>query len=555
MKLQSLKKMFRKRNKLLIIGILISSLLTYSFIDRDFEIIKNLDIFFSLFREVNTYYVDEPNPETLINDGIEGMLKSLDPYTMYIPEDKLEDYKFITTGEYGGIGAYIQKMGDNVVIEEVIQGYSADQAGIKPGDIILKLNGENIKNKTNQEIGDLLKGDPNTKLEVTYENGYTHKKETKNLLRQIINIKNISYYGLISDNIGFIKLSNFTANAHIEIREAWLELKNKGAKYIMLDLRNNPGGLLIEAVDIANLFLSKNQLIVKTRGRAKQWDKDFVTTNEPIDTTTPMAILVNKNTASAAEIISGSMQDLDRAVILGQKTYGKGLVQTTRDLSYNTKLKITTAKYYIPSGRCIQARDYAHKNAKGEAVIIADSLTQFFWTKNRRRVKDAGGIEPDIKTSIETLSSLTLNLYNQNIIFNYSTQYYYTHQNIPEPIKFKLSEKEYEDFVKYITQSGFEYQNETEKMLAKLKETALKEGVYDQSKNDIESLKTNIQKSKKSDFSKYKSEIKEIVEEEITGRYFYEKGKIEASLPNDSTVLKAKEILLDSKKYQKILGN
>jgi carboxyl-terminal processing protease len=549
---------WKNRKKAVRIGIITGAAailtLLFSFADNDFKILKSFDIYYTLFNEINTYYVDETDPEELMANSIQGMLSALDPYTVFIPESEMDDYKFMTTGEYGGIGAYIRKNGNNIVISELIEGYPADKAGLKPGDIINEIDGKPIANKTNLQIGEMMKGLPKAEITMSMEDPLTHKKSIKKLLRETITIDNVPYSGILQNHTGYIKLSNFTTGAHLEVKNAWLRLKEQGAKSLIIDLRNNPGGLLMEAIDIANLFVPKGQEIVHTKGRAKQWDNTFVTRNEPIDTEVPIAILVNKNTASASEIIAGAFQDLDRAVILGQKTYGKGLVQATRKLSYNTQLKITTAKYYIPSGRCIQAKDYSHRDADGEVTNIPDSLIHEFSTKKGRKVKDGGGILPDIIVENETISRVALNLYSRNYFFNFANQFTTTHDTIPLPESYTISDAEYNQFIEYLKQANFDYTSETDDALAKLKTVAEKENLLAKNNEEFAALEKKLKKDKLSDYEKNKKEISELLAEEIVSRYYYQKGRIRISLPSDNGVQKAMEILNDKSRYTNVLN-
>jgi carboxyl-terminal processing protease len=414
-----------KAKRILLICLIIilsgSSLFFISFSTDDFKLIKSLEIYYSLFRELNLFYVDETDPEKLVESSINGMLEDLDPYTSFIPESDQENFNFMTTGQYGGIGALIRRNGEYAIVAEPYFNFPAAKNDLKAGDTILFIDGVSMKGKEISYISDHLKGTPGTPVRVTLRRIGVKNEFEKTLIREKIVINNVPYYGMIDDHIGYIRLANFTTDAAKEVKNALVELRRKHAPTgIILDLRGNPGGLLIEAVDIANLFVEYGQEIVSTKGRVNQWDYTYKTRGIPVDTKIPLAVLVNSSSASASEIVAGSMQDLDRGIIVGQRTYGKGLVQTTRNLAYNSKLKVTTAKYYIPSGRCIQALDYSNRNEDGSVGTIPDSLISEYQTKNSRKVFDGGGILPDIITTPWNLSQFTISLYTQNIIFDYA---------------------------------------------------------------------------------------------------------------------------------------
>src|SRR5664279_1009573 len=376
---------------------------------RDFKIAKNLDIFFSLFRELNTFYVDDIDPDKLIKAGMDNMLKTLDPYTVYFPESDADEFAIMTTGKYGGIGSLVRNSGDYVVISEVYKGYPADKAGIKPGDLLKKVDGISLKGLPTDKVSEKLKGSPETDINVTIERNGTDSVYL--LKREKIVMPPVPYYGMIDSKTGYIRFTGFTQNSVDDVKAALISLKNNNAQQIILDLRGNPGGLLTEAVAIVNLFVPEGNEVVSTKGKVKQFDEDFKTTKQPVDDKIPLAVIINRSSASASEIVAGALQDLDRGIIVGQRSYGKGLVQITRPLSYNTQLKVTTAKYYIPSGRCIQALDFSHPNADGSVGIIPDSLISEFKTKNGRTVKDGGGITPDVPMLPETLSQVASELY------------------------------------------------------------------------------------------------------------------------------------------------
>lgn len=541
--------------KIVIISFIIAGFGIWSFVDDNFKLAKSLDIYFNLFRELNFYYVDGVDPEKLINTSIDAMLESLDPYTTYIPESEMADFKFQTTGQYGGIGALIRKNGDFAIISEPYENFPADKSGIKAGDIILEIEGKSVKGKNISDISDMLKGIPGTDVKVEVNRPGFEKPIKIKMTREKITIPNVPYYGIIGDSIGYIKLASFTTGAGIDVKNALLVLKIKNVKSILLDLRNNPGGLLGEAVEVSNVFLPRNQLVVSTKGKVKEACKDYYTENNPIDTTIPLAILVNRGTASASEIVAGTLQDLDRAIIIGQRTFGKGLVQQTRPLGYNSQLKVTIAKYYIPSGRCIQALDYSHRNEDGSVGYIPDSLISEFKTKGGRKVFNGGGIQPDIKVDVETLSNITFILYSKSFIFDYATQFAFKHKSISEPVKFEISDSIYSDFNKFLEGKDFDYTTKTEESLKALIAMAKREKYYSQAVNQIDSLKSSFAHDKNKDLQTFKNEISELLKEEIITRYFYQKGRIEVSLIDDPEVIKASEILNHLNEYQKTLFN
>lgn len=551
-----MKNFFSKNKLRLLIATLgLYAVVSYSFVDNYFEVSKNLDIFATLFRELNMYYVDETNPGDLMKKGIDDMLESLDPYTNYIPESDIEDYRYMTTGQYGGIGALIRQKDNKVFVAEPYEGYPAQKGGLQAGDAIIEVNGVATKGKKTDEVSKLLKGSPNTPVRIIVERDGEKKPLEKNIIREEIKVKNVTYYGMINSNTGYIKLSGFTEDAANEVKNAFLELKkDPNFKQLVFDLRGNPGGLLKEAVEIVNLFVDKGQEIVSTKGKIKEWDKTHRATNAPIDTQTPMTVLVNRGSASAAEIVSGALQDLDRAVIVGQRSFGKGLVQQTRPLSYNSQLKVTVAKYYIPSGRCIQALDYSHKNEDGSVEKVPDSLiTAFKTVKNGRTVYDGAGIAPDIAIEPEKYANISISLMNKSHVFDYATKYKIAHATIPPAMEFKLSDDEYNDFVKFLDGKEYDYTTKAEKQLEELKKIAEEEKTFDIAKAEYETLKTKLTHNKKEDLIKYKAEIKELLEEEIASRYYYQKGRLQASLNGDKEVAEALTALNDNKKYNSIL--
>jgi carboxyl-terminal processing protease len=550
-----MKKIFTNRltlivSLILVVGISTGFLITQE--TRDFRIAKNLDIFFSLFREVNTFYVDDIDPDKIIKTGIDNMLKTLDPYTVYYPESEVDEFKFMTTGKYGGIGSLVRAGDEYTVVSEIYKGFPADLAGIKAGDLLKKVDGVSLKGYNTDKVSEKLKGNPGTPITLTMErNG----KETEyQLKREKIIIPPVPYYGMIDSKTGYIRFTSFTQDCINDVKSALTDLKTKNPQYIILDLRGNPGGLLTEAVEIVNLFVGAGKEVVSTKGKVKQFDEDFKTTKAAVDDNIKLAVLINRGSASASEIVAGAIQDLDRGIIIGQRSYGKGLVQITRPLSYNTQLKVTTAKYYIPSGRCIQARDFSHPNEDGSVGIIPDSLISEFKTKNGRIVKDGGGIAPDIEVLPETLSQISGELYIRNYIFDYATQYYWAHPDIKSPDDFKLTDKDYNDFREMLVKRGFSYKTDTEESLAQLIASAKQEKYYDMHKELFTSLEKDIAHSLDQDLSQFRSEISDMIEDEIIGRYFYEEGAIAWTIKKDQQIKKALEIFNDKEEYSSILS-
>ncbi|WP_430814382.1 S41 family peptidase [Carboxylicivirga sp. RSCT41] len=529
----------------------------YSFNDdkRNFEVVKNLDIFYTLFREVNSYYVDETDPEKLITEGINNMLESLDPYTTYIPESDMEDFRFMTTGEYAGIGSLISKRGEYVVIAEPYEGFPAALAGLKAGDKILEIDGKNMVGKNTPDVSDNLKGPANTELKIKVERPGTEKPINIELERKKISINPVPYYGMVNDETGIIQLNNFTQDCSREIEKAFLDLRdNQGAKSIVLDLRANPGGLLDEAVKIVNLFVPKGSEVVSTRGKVKQWDKTYKAMREPIDTVMPLAVMISRGSASASEIVSGAIQDLDRGVVIGQRSFGKGLVQTTRNLSYNAKLKVTTAKYYIPSGRCIQALDYTHRDEDGAVGLVADSLISEYKTLNGRSVFDGGGISPDIKVTSPKYANVTFALVVQSMIFDFATEFVLKNKTIEAPESFTITEGVYNDFVEFVkSKEDFRYESLSQEKFKELVKTARREGYYEKSKDDFTAMEELLKLDVEKDMRQFEDEIKELMVMEITKRYYYQKGAIKASLQKDIELEEAKKLFKDMNQYNGLL--
>jgi len=521
---------------------------------KNFEISKNLDIFYTLVRELNLFYVDEVKPDKLIKTGIDDMLETLDPYTVYIPESEMDDFKFMTTGEYAGIGAMISKRGNQIIVAEPYEGFPAQLSGLRAGDVFLEVDDKPVDKMVVSDVSDILKGPAKKPVKVKIQRPGEKKPFTLDIVREKIQIDPVTYYGMINSTTGYIRLSSFTDGCSDNLKAALLDLRDKkGAKSLVLDLRSNPGGLLGEAVKVTNLFVDHGQEIVSTKGKVSQWDKTYRATEQPVDSVMPLIVLVNSGSASASEIVAGALQDLDRAVIMGNRTFGKGLVQTTRDLSYNTKLKVTTAKYYIPSGRCIQALDYSHRNADGSVGNIPDSLISVFKTKNGRKVKDGGGVTPDIKEVQDTLSALAFKLTQDYMIFDFATTFASTHKTIAPPDQFVISDEIYKDFHKFLTEKKFSYESRSEQTLKVLIETAKKERYYDNTKNEFEALEKGLTLDLSQDLEKSGDEIRDLLKDEIVSRYYYQKGAIVAALRNDKDIKGAKSLFQNASEYARLL--
>ena len=542
-----------RKLKIIIISlvVLISS---FSFTDSYFEVAKNLDIFTTVYRELNNYYVDETDPGKLMKTAIDKMLKSLDPYTNYIPESEIEDFKFMTTGQYGGIGAVITKRKDFVFISEPYEGFPAQKAGLMAGDKILKIDGESAKGKNTEEVSKALKGQPNTEVELLIERPYEEKAFTVNFKRQKISVKSVPFYSFIDDGIGYIKLRSFTRDCNQDVKNALLALKKKGElRGLILDLRNNPGGLLNESVSIVNLFVEKGQEVVSTKGKIKSWDKIYKAYKAPVDLKTPIIVLINQSSASASEIVAGAIQDLDRGVVIGQRSFGKGLVQQTKKLSYNAQLKLTVAKYYIPSGRCIQALDYSNRNDDGSVGKVPDSLMTAFKTKNGRTVFDGGGIKPDIQVEQDDLSNLIISLIRERLFFDYATLYKYKNSSIDSI--FRISDNDFASFKDFLSDKSYDYKTETEKAIEALKTTSEKENYFNLLEPQYLDLFDEFELNKKNDLDRNKQIINEILSEEISSRYFYQEGRIRTSIGYDKEIKEAIKHLKQKDLYNSILSS
>ncbi|MDR6193386.1 S41 family peptidase [Siphonobacter sp. SORGH_AS_0500] len=537
---------------------LVGGLGLFSFTDpgeRTFEIMKNLDIFATLFKELNTYYVDDVNPNKTIRTGIDAMLKNLDPYTVYYPEDDIEDYMTMTTGKYNGIGILTQQRQDKFLVIMVYEGTPAEKAGIRIGDEILKIDGLDVK-KPGINVDKLMKGQTGSAVKLSLRRFGQDNTEEISVTRDVVKMSNVPYFGMINDEIGYIDLKDFTGTASKEVRQAFTDLKGKGMKKVILDLRDNPGGLLNMAVDISNIFVNKDSEIVSTKGKVSEWNKTYTALNPAMDAEIPLVVLTNSRSASAAEIVAGVIQDYDRGVLIGQKSFGKGLVQITRDLSYNSKLKITTAKYYIPSGRCIQAIDYGHRNADGSVGKIPDSLQTAFKTrKSGRTVYDGGGIAPDILVDHPAQSAILTSLYRKGYIFEYANKYRHDHASIKPGREFSLSDAEYQEFVKWLGDKDYDYTTDVERKFEELEASAKKEKYYDVVQEQLKVLKTKFAHSKDSDLLKFKDEIRYMLEQEIILRYYLQKGLREHSFSKDPEIMASLKVFQDMNRYQSILKN
>lgn len=522
---------------------------------NDFEISKNLDVFSELFKQLEINYVDQIKPGELMQKAIDAMLTDLDPYTNYIPESKIEDYELMTTGQYGGIGALIHKQGDYVVISEPYENFPAQKAGLMAGDKILEVDKKTAKGKESDEVSAILKGQPGTTLELLIQREGENSPIRKSIVREKIKIDNIPWYGMLTETVGYIKLSAFTQNAGKEVKMAMVELKEKyGMKALILDLRGNGGGLLNEAVNIVNLFVDKDEFVVSTKGKLRNKNNTYKTMTAPIDKEIPLAVLIDGSSASASEIVAGAIQDLDRGVVIGQRSFGKGLVQNVFPLSYNAKVKITVAKYYIPSGRCIQAIDYAHRDTLGHAENIPDSLITAYKTKNGRTVFDGKGITPDISVESPLLSNIAVTLLTKYLIFDYANKFRREHDSIAQPDVFAVSDEVYTDFMQFINQKDYSYTTRSEQAVNQLIEVAKTESYYQSMKDELDLLQKKMTESKNDDLLRNKDEIKDMLRIEIISRYYYQKGKIVASLSGDPDVDKAIETLKDQPVYTSILS-
>ena len=532
--------------------------------DRNFQIVKSLDVFNSVFKELDMFYVDSINPKEIVEYGIRAMLAKTDPYTEYYPEED-NTLKEMTTGKFGGIGSVIRYYSPRkrVAIIEPSEGHPAAEAGLKAGDIILEINGKEMlqedrtPNEMTSFVSDHLRGEPGTLCVIKVDrptSDSTYVPMEFKITRGTIRTNPVPYYGMLNDSIGFIYISTFSVEGcSKEIKRAFIELKQQGATSMVLDVRSNGGGLLSEAVNVVNFFVPKGKEIVKTKGKFKQMDHVYRTTNEPIDLEIPLAVLVDGGTASAAEILSGSLQDLDRAVIIGNRTYGKGLVQMLRNLPYNSSMKVTTAKYYIPSGRCVQAIDYSKRNADGSIARTPDSLTTVFHTAAGREVRDGGGIRPDIEVKMDKTPNILFYLVNDDMIFDYATQYVIKHPTIAKVEDFQMTDADYADFKEMLKKRDFSYDRQSEAMLKKLKEMAEFEGYMENASEEFAALEKKLQHNLDLELDRFAKDIKPLIAEEIVKRYYFERGAVQETLKDDADLKKAIEVLQQSEEYNKVL--
>lgn len=528
------------------------AVISFSFKEDLFLVSKNLDIFASLYKEININYVDNTNAPQLMKTGIDAMLESLDPYTEYVPESEIEDYKlkYVST-QYGGIGAATVLIDGRLFINDVSEGYPANKSDVKPGDQVLKINGIEVKGKERSQISQLLRGPKGTVVDLTLVRD--GKEILKKLNREEIKQPNVSYSGMVGDGIGYIKLDKFLENSGQEVKDALLGINKENPKGIVLDLRNNGGGILQEAVKIVNLFVDKDQLVVIQKGKNAEKTITYKTMAAPVSTSVPLVVLVNANSASASEIVAGSLQDLDRAIVIGQRSYGKGLVQQTFNLPYNSLVKVTVAKYYTPSGRCIQKLDYAHKDANGIAERFADSTIAMFQTKAGRNVYSGNGVYPDVVVNAAKLSPVTITMINKSLFFNYANAYWKKNPKLESAKVFQISDADYTAFVNTLADKDLTYQSRTERLLSDLRAEAEKENKSAEVKADLENLKYKLTSSKKNDLATHKSEIKRVLETQIISRYFFEKGRIEQSFQYDKELAAAKSLFTNQPQMLAIL--
>lgn len=545
----------KKAGRILLFSLVVAGLwAAYSPPERYFEIAKNLDIFASLFKEVNNMYVDEVNPNKLMRTGMDAMLASLDPYTNYISEDEIESYRTVNTGQYGGIGAITRHIGNRTVVTMVMEGFAAQRGGLKIGDEVLKIDQVDLSKITSEETGSLMKGQLGTSVSLTVKRPGVAEPITFSFKREKIKVSNVPHFTMVAPETGYIQLTDFTPDAGKEVKNALLSLKEKGAKQLILDLRGNPGGLLMEAVNICNIFIPKGKLVVSTKGKRPDNNLSYETLNNPVDLEMPLVVLIDRGSASASEIVAGTLQDYDRAVIVGEKSYGKGLVQITRPLSYHAQLKVTTAKYYTPSGRCIQVLDYSSRREDGSVGAIPDSLKKAFKTSKGRTVYDGGGIDPDVVTPGTYYHPIVQVLFEDGYLFDYATEYISKHAAPSDIRSFQLSDAEYETFVQWMKGKPYEYATSLDENITKMKENARREKNYEDIKPLIEKIEQSLREKRKNDLIHHKAQIKQALEADILSRYFLEKGNVESGFKYDDELEKSFELFKDANRYAKLLG-
>ena len=527
--------------------------------DHNLEVAKNLDVFNSIYKHLDLLYVDTLNAKEVVGNAINGMLRSLDPYTVYYSEDKTNELRTMLTGKYAGIGSIIRwnSQISNSVIEEPYEGMPAAEAGLRKGDVILSIDGESMKGKDNAYVSDHLRGDAGTTFELKIRRPSTGKEMRFKITRRSIQMPAVPYYGVQQGGIGYIKLNEFTENSAKIVRNAFIDMRHQQIKGLILDLRNNGGGSELEAANLVNLFVPKGVTVVSNRGKLKRANHDYKTTSEPIDTVIPIVVMVNGNSASSAEIVTGALQDMDRAVVLGTKTYGKGLVQMPIDLPYNSEMKVTTSRYYIPSGRCIQARKYRH-NDGGSSEVIADSTKRKFYTLNGREVLDAGGITPDVVVEGDSLPNIAYYLAaardSNEVLLNYEVDYIAKHPTVAQPVDFELSDEDYAEFKKRVLDSGFTYDRTSEKFLKDLEQLTRFEGYYDDAKPEFEALKKKLSHNVAKDLEYNKQAIKNIINNDLMAAYYFQRGATQNSLRHDKQMEEAMKLIADGERYAKILN-
>jgi peptidase, S41 family len=523
--------------------------------ERRFEVSKQLDILNAIVKEVEMFYVDSVETEKMVRRGIDAMLKGLDPYTEYYPEQETDNIKMLVTGEYGGVGAYIRARDGGVIISEPFEGMPAALAGLKAGDRILMIDTADVRKATTERVSELLKGTPNSKVVIKIERPGEKKPRKVEVTRKQVSLKQVVHYGVYGDSTGYIYLEGFKERSADEVREALEDLKqNHHIKSLVLDLRDNGGGLLSSAVQIVNLFVPKGREVLSTRGKMKLWDRTYRTTLDPVDSVIPLAVLINGNSASASEIVSGALQDMDRAVLIGNRSFGKGLVQTPRDLPYEGQIKITTSKYYIPSGRCIQQLDYSHRNADGSVSAVPDSLTSVFHTASGRPVRDGGGIRPDFEMEEKKTPTMLFYLVNDFAFFDFVTDWVRAHPTIAPAKDFVFPDADYESFKKRLKEANFTYDRQSEKALKSLREVAEYEGYLAEDSATFVALEARLKPNLDRDLERYKDDIKKLIAAEIVKRYYYQEGAMIENLKDDKTLQKALDVLADRELYRKTLS-